>query len=497
MAQESTQNTSGQGTSDNDINNGTTRGFSLLVQCKQRFFVRKSVPQILADAEAHPHKLKRTLTAVDVTAVGIGSIIGAGIFVLVGVAAATRAGPGIILSFVIAGIACFFVALCYAELASTIPIAGSAYTFSYASMGELIGWMIGWDLILEYSMGGLAVSIGWSGYIVQGFASIGINLPPSLTSGPFEPGGFVNLPAVFIVLLLTFVLIIGTKESARFNLIIVLIKVSILIFIIVVGMSFFDEGNFDPLLPYGSWGLVAGAGLIFFAFIGFEAVCTTAEEVKNPGKNLPLGIMMSLLICTILYILAATVLVGMTPFYLLNNEAPFAVAFNYNDAAWAAGIVSVGAIAGITSVLLVSLLAQPRVLFAMSRDGLIPKGIAKVHPRFGTPYIATITVGTIVAIMAAILPITVVAELVNIGTLFAFTLVCLAIPILRKTDPDIKRPFRTPLVPLIPLLGAGLSILMMVGLPPLTWFRFLLWLGIGFIIYANYGYYKSRQANRT
>ncbi|UCH90263.1 MAG: amino acid permease [Thermoplasmata archaeon] len=445
-----------------------------------------------AEAAAHPHKLRRTLTAIDVTAIGIGSIIGAGIFVLVGVAAATKAGPAIILSFIVAGIACFFVALCYAELASTIPIAGSAYTFSYASMGELIAWMIGWDLILEYSMGGLAVSIGWSGYIVEGFASAGIHLPTYLTAGPFVEGGFVNLPAVFIVLLLTFILVIGTKESARFNLIIVIIKVSVLVFIIIVGMRYFDGGNLSPFFPYGGLGVFLGAGLIFFAFIGFEAICTTAEEVKNPEKNLPLGIMMSLIICTILYILAATVLVGMVPFYELNVPAPYGTAFRMNDAPWAAGLISLGAIAGITSVLLVSLLAQPRVLFAMSRDGLIPKKIAQVHPRFGTPYIATLTVGIVVAFMAAFLPIEVVAELVNIGTLFAFTLVCLAIPVLRKKDPDLHRPFRTPLVPLVPLLGAGFSIILMLSLPPLTWFRFFLWLGLGFIIYANYGYYKSK-----
>lgn len=465
----------------------------LLAEAKQRFFMRKSVDRMLAEADASPNKLKRSLTAIDVTAFGIGSIIGAGIFVLVGVAASTKAGPAVIYSFIIAGIACVFVALCYAELASMIPISGSAYAYSYASMGELVAWLIGWDLILEYSMGGIAVSIGWSGYIVEGFASVGIHLPTYLTNGPFIEGGGINLPAVFIVLLLTFILTVGTKESARLNLIIVIIKISVLIFIVILGLSYWDSANIGNWFPFGLGGVFAGTGIIFFAFIGFEAVCTTAEEVKNPGRNLPIGILMSLLVCTVLYIAAAGILVGIIPYYeLINQAAPFAYAFNWNGAFGAAGIISIGAIAGITSVLLVSLLAQPRVLFAMARDGLIPKRIAKVHPRFGTPYIATITVGILVAIMAAVLPIGTTAELVNIGTLFAFTLVCLAIPFLRKSDPDLKRPFRTPLVPLVPILGVVFSVLIMVSLPFLTWLRFIVWLGLGLIIYANYGYYKSR-----
>lgn len=458
-----------------------------------RLLIRKSVAQMKAEAAAHPDKLKRTLNAIDVTAFGIGSIIGAGIFVLVGVAAADKAGPAIIQSFVIAGVACFFVALCYAELASMIPIAGSAYTFSYASMGELIAWMIGWDLILEYSMGGIAVSIGWSGYIVEGFASVGVHLPTYLTNGPFIEGGGINIPAIMIVLFLTFILVIGAKESARLNTIIVFIKILVLIFIIVLGMRYFDRSNLEPWAPYGVFGIFRGAGIIFFAFIGFEAICTTAEEVKDPGRNLPLGIMMSLLICTALYLAASAILVGIIPYEMLHDSAaPFAKAFNYNNAEWAAGIISVGAIAGITSVLLVSLLAQPRVLFAMARDGLIPKGIAKVHPKYGTPYKATIVVGIIVAIMAGILPIGTTAELVNIGTLFAFTLVCLAIPILRKTDPDVPRPFKVPFSPVVPIAGAVFAVILMVSLPVLTWLRFLIWLGIGFLIYANYGYYKSK-----
>jgi APA family basic amino acid/polyamine antiporter len=458
-----------------------------------RLFIRKSVAQMKAEAAAHPHKLKRTLNAIDVTAFGIGSIIGAGIFVLIGVAAGRYAGPAIIQSFVIAGVACFLVALCYAELASMIPIAGSAYTFSYASMGELIAWMIGWDLILEYSMGGIAVSIGWSGYIAEGFSSIGINLPTYLVNGPFVPGGGINLPAIMIVLFLTFILTIGAKESARLNTIIVIIKVSILIFVIITGVQYFDRGNLSPWAPNGIFGIFRGAGIIFFAFIGFEAICTTAEEVKNPSRNLPIGILASLLICTVLYLAAATILVGMIPYdELAHSAAPFAKAFNYNNAQWAAGIISLGAIAGITSVLLVSLLAQPRVLFAMARDGLIPKGIAKVHPKFGTPYIATIVVGIIVAIMAGLLPIETTAELVNIGTLFAFTLVCLAIPILRRTDPDVPRPFKVPFSPYVPLGGACAAVFLMLSLPLLTWLRFIIWLGLGFLIYANYGYHKSK-----
>jgi APA family basic amino acid/polyamine antiporter len=465
---------------------------------KQRFFVRKDVNKILAEADASKEKMKRTLTVVDVTAFGIGSIIGAGIFVLTGVAAADHAGPAILYSFIIAGIVCTFVALCYAEFASMIPISGSAYTYSYATMGELIAWIIGWDLILEYTMGAIAVSIGWSGYIVELFASVGVNLPTSLTNGPFVPGGAINLPAIFIILFLVSILVIGSKESSRLNLTFVIIKVTVLIFIIVLGAQYYTGENLSPFNPFGWGGVFTGAGIIFFAYIGFDAIATTAEEVKNPARDLPRGILLSLFVCTILYLLAALILVGMIPFYELSGSpAPFARAFSFNQAYWAAAIISAGAIAGITSVLLVSLFAQPSVLFVLARDGLIPKGIAKVHPRYGTPYRAIIVTGLVVATFAAVLPIQVTAELVNIGTLFAFVLVCGGIIILRRTDPHAKRPFRVPFAPWVPLAGVLCSFGLMLSLPMLTWLRFALWMGVGLLIYANYGYFKSKLANKN
>jgi APA family basic amino acid/polyamine antiporter len=470
----------------------------LMTESKKRFFVRKDVSQILADADKSDEKLKRTLTAVDVTAFGIGSIIGAGIFVLSGVAAGSYAGPAVLISFIIAGIVCTFVALCYAEFASMIPIAGSAYTYSYATMGELIAWVIGWDLILEYTVGATAVSVGWSGYIVELFGSVGIHLPTALTNGPFVEGGAVNLPAVGIILFLVLILVMGSKESSKLNLTFVLIKVSVLIFIIILGATYFTGENLEPFMPFGVKGIFSGAAIVFFAYIGFDAVSTTAEEVKNPGRDLPIGILASLIISTALYMAAAAVLVGMVPFYeLQNTSAPFAYAFSFNHVYWAAAVISAGALAGITSVLLVSLYAQPRVLFSLARDGLIPKGIAKVHPHYGTPHRAIIVTGLVVATCAAILPIEEAAKLVNIGTLFAFVLVCTGIIILRRTDPHLKRPFRVPFVPWIPLAGAGSSFALMVFLPMLTWLRFILWLGIGILIYANYGYYHSRLAKKN
>ncbi|MGQ9582352.1 MAG: amino acid permease [Thermoplasmatota archaeon] len=451
----------------------------------------KSVEQVLEEAEASPNKLRRSLNVIDITAIGIGAIIGAGIFVLTGVAAAVRAGPAVVVSFVVAGVACALAALCYAEFSSMIPISGSAYTYSYATMGELVAWIIGWDLILEYAVGAIAVSIGWSGYFVQLLGAAGVEFPASLAAGPFA-GGAINLPAIFIVLLLTLMLVLGTRESARLNLALVLTKIVVILIVVMAGASYIDSKNYEDFLPYGVPGVFGGAAIVFFAYIGFDAASTTAEEAKNPQRDLPIGILGSLLISTALYIAAAVVLVGMVPYSELNQAAPFAYAFAQHHVVWATAVVSAGAIAGITSVLLVSLLAQPRIFFSLSRDGLLPRAIARVHPRFGTPFIATMVTGAAVALCAGVLPIETAAELTNIGTLFAFLLVSVGVIILRRVRPDVKRPFRVPLVPWLPALGAIFCLALMLSLPLLTWLRFIMWLGIGLLIYANYGYRRSR-----
>jgi APA family basic amino acid/polyamine antiporter len=464
---------------------------STIEECKERYFIKKDIESSLKDAEAAPNKLKRTLSAYDLTALGVGSIIGSGIFVLTGVAAATKAGPAVVISFIIAAIACALAAMCYAELSSTIPLSGSAYTYSYSTLGELIAWIIGWDLILEYIVGGIAVSIGWSGYITDLLSVVGINLPLELTNAP-GAGGIINLPAIFIVLILTSLVVIGTKESAKMNLTLVVIKISILIFIIVVGATYINTKNWDPFMPFGPMGIMGGAAIVFFAYIGFDALSTMAEETKNPQRNMPIGIIASLVICTILYICAALVITGMIPYHLLGIPAPFSFAFGQVGLPWAKGLISVGAIVGITSILLVILLAQPRILFSLSRDGLLPPAISKVHSRFKTPYIATIITGIAVSICAGFIPIGTAAELTNIGTLFAFLLVCAGVIMLRRKRPDIKRTFKVPLMPLIPLMGIVMCVLLMVSLPVITWLRFFAWMGIGLIVYGTYGIQKSK-----
>jgi APA family basic amino acid/polyamine antiporter len=464
---------------------------------RRRFSITKSVEDVLDEADRSPNKLKRSLNVLDITAIGIGAIIGSGIFVLTGVAAALHAGPAIIVSFIVAGIACSLAALCYAEFASMIPISGSAYTYSYATLGELVAWIIGWDLILEYAVGAIAVSIGWSGYLVELLKAAGVAVPVAISGSPLAvPGAIINLPAMFIVLLLTGLLIFGTKESARINLGLVIIKVAIIIVVIVVGLSYVNSKNFEPFMPYGIGGVFGGAAIVFFAYIGFDAASTTAEEAKNPQRDLPIGIIGSLIISTALYIAAAAILTGMVPYTQLNQSAPFAYAFSQHQVVWATAVVSAGAIAGITSVLLISLLAQPRIFFSLSRDGLLPAGISKLHPRFRTPYVSTLITGTAVAICAGFLPIGIAAELTNIGTLFAFFLVSIGIILLRRTRPELHRPFRVPLVPWLPIIGAGFCLALMASLPLITWYRFLAWLGIGLIIYANYGYHHSKAMKR-
>ena len=469
------------------------KGPSLMERSRQRFSLTKSIEDVMEESETGVNRLKRSLGLIDILFIGIGAIIGAGIFVLAGVAAALHAGPAVIVSFIVAAIACGLAALCYAEFSSMIPISGSAYTYSYATLGELVAWIIGWDLILEYAVGAIAVAIGWSGYLVQLLGAAGLTVPTAISGSPMSVSGAVfNLPAVFIVLLLTFLLVLGTKQSAGINTALVAVKIIIIIIVIVVGFSFINPKNYQPFLPFGIGGVFSGAAIVFFAYIGFDAASTTAEEAKNPQRDLPIGIIGSLVISTVLYILAAVVITGMVPYQELNQSAPFAYAFSKYHVAWATAVVSAGAIAGITSVLLVSLLAQPRIFFSLSRDGLLPAGISKVHKRFRTPYISTLITGIAVAIFAGILPIGIAAELTNIGTLFAFFLVSVGIILLRKSRPDLHRPFRVPLVPWLPAIGAIFCIGLMASLPLITWYRFIGWLGLGLIIYANYGYRKSR-----
>ena len=448
---------------------------------------------LLGDAAVHEGGLKRALGALDLTALGIGAIIGAGIFVLTGVAAARMAGPAVTLSFVISGFACAMAALCYAEFAAMIPVAGSAYSYSYATMGELVGWIIGWDLILEYAVGAAAVAVGWSGYLRVILSGVGINLPSALTHAPGTiPFAMVNLPALLIVLIISAVLVIGISESARLNSIIVAIKLSVVGLVIVVGVFFVRPANWSPFAPFGWSGIMKGAAVIFFAYIGFDAVSTAAEEVVDPKRDLPLGILGSLAACTVLYILVAAVLTGMTPFRTIDIHAPLASAFVNQGLNFVSAIISLGAVAGLTSVLLVLLLGQSRIFFAISRDGLLPPSFSRVHPRFRTPYIPTIVTGIAVGLMAALLPIEEIAELTNIGTLFAFVLVCLGVWILRHADPEMNRPFATPLVPLVPILGVVCCGYLMASLPRLTWYRFFAWLAIGLIIYFMYGRWHSR-----
>jgi APA family basic amino acid/polyamine antiporter len=454
---------------------------------------RKFLEHILEELDIEEHRLNRSLTATDLTILGIGAIIGVGIFVLTGAAAAKYAGPGVILSFVISGAACAFTALCYAELASSIPVSGSAYNYAYATMGEMIAWVIGWDLILEYIVACIAVSIGWSGYFVNILKAVGINIPAWCSAAPGTvPGAIINLPAVLIVLLLTMLLVIGIKESARFTGLMVLVKaVTILVFIL-VGISRVSPANWHPFLPFGLKGVVAGAAIVFFAYIGFDAVSTAAEETRDPQRNMPIGILLSLAICTLLYIVVAAILTGMVPYTQLNTPAPVAHALVLTGFRWGSALVSAGAVAGITSVLVVMLMGQPRIFFSMSRDGLIWPWISRVHPRFRTPYISQILTGVFVAGFAGFIDIGTAAELCNIGTLFAFSIVCGGVVVLRRTHPELRRSFRCPLVPWIPLAGIFFCAWLMLSLPTITWFRFVGWLFVGLIIYFSYGIHNSR-----
>ena len=479
--------------------------------------------------------MKRALSATNLTTLGIGAVIGAGIFVLTGQAAAQYAGPAIVISFLISGLACLFAGLCYAEFASMIPISGSAYTYAYATLGEFIAWIIGWDLILEYLFAASTVSVGWSGYVVSFLKDFGIFIPPQFTAAwntvlvdipniGWKPltnqivtslaasgimvdtlphiTAVLNLPAMFIIAAITVLLVIGIKESAGFNNIMVMIKVFVILLFIGIGFFFVNKANWHPFIPentgvwghFGWSGILRGSAVIFFAYIGFDAVSTAAQEAKNPQRDMPIGILGSLGISTILYVLVAIVLTGIVSYTFLNVADPIAVGVDAmgKELFWLRPIIKIAAIAGLSSVILVMMLGQPRIFYAMSKDGLLPPRFAKIHPRFKTPYFSTVITGSVAFVLAGILPIDILGELVSIGTLLAFVIVCIGIIFLRYKRPDLKRPFKTPLVPLIPILGAAICLLQMYSLPLDTWLRLIVWMAIGMFIYFTYSIRHSR-----
>jgi len=484
--------------------------------------------KVLYEEMAGENRLRRILGPVQLTSLGVGAIIGTGIFVLVGQAAHDKTGPALMLSFVVAGLACIFAALCYAEFASMVPVAGSAYTYAYATLGELFAWIMGWDLVLEYAVGSATVAHGWSHYFQDFIGILGIKLPHSLTTAPFDydpsighfvpTGTIFDLPAIMAALLVTIILVKGIRESATFNATMVIIKVTIVFFVIIVGAFYVNPANWHPFAPYGltgisffgktlfgqqglggePLGMLAGAATIFFAYIGFDSVSTHAEEAKNPRRDVPIGIITSLVLCTVLYILVAGVITGMVPYNKINIDAPVSDAFRQVGLPWAQFLISLGALTGITSVLLVMMLSQPRVLLAMARDGLVPTSFfGAIHERFRTPWKSTILTGLFVATLAAFLPLRILAELVNIGTLLAFVIVCAAVLIMRKKHPEAERPFRVPFAPVTPILGILLCTLLMFSLPKENWYRLIIWLLIGFVIYFAYGRHHSVIAKMT
>lgn len=482
-------------------------------------FARKPMDALLTEAsETGSHTLKRTLGAGGLVALGIGAIIGAGLFSITGMAAANHAGPAITLSFVVAALGCLFAGLCYAEFASMIPVAGSAYTYSYATMGEFIAWIIGWDLVLEYAVGAATVGISWSRYLVKFLEGFDVYLPHNLTVGPWD-GGVINLPAVFIIVLMSLLLIKGTKESATVNAIIVAIKVSVVLIFIFLGWKYINNDNYTPYIPentgnfgdFGFSGIIRAAAIVFFAYIGFDAVSTAAQETKNPKRDMPIGILGSLLICTILYILFAHVMTGVTSYSSFAGKdgiAPVAVAIDHMGSANASGVIQpdypwlnraiiVAILFGYSSVILVMLMGQSRVFFSMSKDGLIPKIFSSVNPKSQTPAKSNLLFMVFVSLFAAFVPARVVGEMTSIGTLFAFILVCIGIWVMRVKMPDLKRSFKTPMVPLVPILGIFVCLFMMVFLPADTWIRLLVWMLIGYDIYLVYGAKHSQLGNGT
>lgn len=479
-------------------------------------FARKPLDLLLEEARGE-NRLRRVLGPVQLTALGIGAIIGAGIFVATGAAAHNVAGPALMLSYVVAGVTCIFAALCYAEFAAMVPVAGSAYTYAYATLGELFAWIIGWDLVLEYAVGSATVATGWSGYFQSALLKVtGWQLPLALRESPWKydgghfvsTGSYINLPAILIVAIVTMVLVKGISESASFNATMVFIKLAAVLFVIGVGIFYVNAENWHPFAPFG-WsglnlfgkhvagqvdaggapvGVLAGAAIIFFAYIGFDSVSTHTEEAKNPQRDVPIGIITSLLVCTVLYIAVVAVLTGMVKYDQLDTAAPVSNAFQQAGLGWAELVIAAAGVAGITSVLLVMMLSAPRVFLAMARDGLVPKEFfGAVHPKFRTPWKSTILIGLFVILMAGVLPIDALLHLTNIGTLLAFVIVCAAVLIMRKKYPNAERPFRCPGVPVIPVLGILSCLMLMFSLPTANWWRLLVWLGLGFLIYFLYG----------
>jgi APA family basic amino acid/polyamine antiporter len=489
-------------------------------------FARKSLSQLLEEM-AGENRLRRVLGPVQLASLGVGAIIGAGIFVATGAAAHNVAGPALMISYVVAGITCVFAALCYAEFASMVPVAGSAYTYAYATLGELFAWMIGWDLILEYAVGSATVANGWSGYFQSVLAKLGIQLPAALAGPPIiydtaaghfvRTGGVINLPAIVIVAIVTLILVKGIQESAGFNATMVFLKVTVVLFVILVGAFYIKPENWTPFAPYGMSGvsffgytlmgqvnpggqpvgMLAGAAIIFFAYIGFDSVSTHAEEAKNPKRDVPIGIISSLVICTVLYIAVVAVLTGMVRYDQLSIDAGVSDAFKQAGLGWAEFIIAAAGVAGITSVLLVLMLSAPRVMLAMARDGMVPRHFfADVHPKFRTPWRSTILVGAFVALLTGFLPIDALLHLTNIGTLFAFVVVCAAVLIMRRTNPEAERPFRVPLYPFVPILGILSCLLLMFSLPVENWYRLIAWMALGFVVYFLYGHKHSELRKR-
>lgn len=470
---------------------------------------RKSIEALLSDAEGGPRKLKRTLGAANLIMLGIGTIVGAGLFSITGIAAAENAGPAIVLSFIIAAIGCAFAGLCYSELATMIPVSGSAYTYAYATMGELIAWMIGWSLILEYAIGAATVAISWSAYVVSFLEDFGIQLPPIIAASPWQPirlmsgevvYGLINLPAVIIVCLISTLLIVGIKQSAFINACLVVIKVAVVLIFISVGVFYITPSNYIPFIPentgtfgeFGYSGILRAAGVVFFAYIGFDAVSTAVQEAKNPQKGMPIGIIGSLVICTILYILFALVMVGLVKYTDLKVAAPVALAIDKTPFLWLSWMIKLAILAGFSSVILVLLLGQSRIFYSMSRDGFMPHFFSDLHHRFHTPWLSNLILCAGVSLLGAFAPLEVVGHMTSIGTLLAFVIVCMGVLLLRYTHPEFPRPFRTPFVPFVPLMGIITCLIMMLSLGLANWLRLIAWLLIGLVIYLCYGRYHAR-----